>query len=256
MNLGHCIGDNHTVTGSAALDALEIGLGRQTLAPRDPTFSDAVRAAEAVLGADPRPVYCYLGCLHPGLGTVGLIFDRGCCDDGLQGISRCDSGGLVGGIGIFGYLPEDEREVELLALSFGPDHLDGWPDQFDLELTSSYPSPERYALGDEPDTSGWHDARSQILRSHREAVDNGEAGVPERDRRAWTWEARLTAGPTHDRLRCIVLSDAQVKGLPLEHLRELADLPGHVRVLTARAAEDGPLEVFITDEIAAALVGV
>jgi hypothetical protein len=214
----------------------------------------AVAAAEAILGAGTRPVYCFVGCLHPGLGTVGMIFDRACCDDGLQGVSRCDSGGLAGGIGVFAYVPEDDRGNSLIEMSFMGDRLASWPDEFDEELASSYTAPAEYARGTLPNTDGWGDVRARCLESHSQAIEQGLPDVPPSDRRVWTWEARLNEGPEPHRLRFLVLSEAQRNSLTLDQLRDLGDMPDHVRVIVGRSTADGTEELFANAEVAIALV--
>lgn len=254
MNLGHCIGDRHSYSGSAAVDAIEIAHGLAQLTPRYPSDPGSVTAAEAVLGADPRPVYCYVGCLHPGLGTVGLIFDRSCCDSGLQGVSRCDSGGLAGGVGTFGYVPEVDRIGSLIELSYWGSQLEAWLDAFADEIARSYPSPIDYAQGHRPDIADWTDARARCIEAHGAAVAAGGADTAEPDRRVWTWEARLQEGPESQRLRAIVLSNAQRNALDLDALRLLGELPDHVTVITSRSSPDGPEELFASIEAAKALV--
>lgn len=254
MNLGHCIGDRHSRSGSAAVDAIQIAHGVSQLTPREPWDPDSVTAAEKLLGAEPRPVYCYVGCLHPGLGTVGLIFDRSCCDGGLQGVSRCDSGGLAGGVGTFVYVPEANREQSLIELSYKDAELEAWLDAFTDEIATSYPSPVDYARGQQPDTASWADARAKCIEAHGAAVAAGTADTDEPDRRVWTWEARLQEGPESQRLRSIVLSNAQRNALSLDALRLLGELPTHVTVITLRSTADGPEELFASLEAAQALV--
>lgn len=254
MNLGHCIGDRHSRSGSAAVDAIDIALGNVQLAPRNPTDLASVMAAEAVLGADPRPVYCYVGCLHPGLGTVGLIYDRSCCDTGLQGISRCDSGGLAGGVGMFVWVPEADRNTSLLELSYRDGELRDWSEAFIDEIKSSYASTDDYARGEQPDVAAWNDVRADCIRAYDAALAIDAAGPIERDRRVWTWEARLEGGPESQRLRSIVLSDSQRNGLDLAHLRLLGTLSAHISVITSRSSAEGPDELFSGEQAVKALV--
>ena len=252
MNLGHCLGDRHSVSGRAARDAIDIAYGRLALRPRDPREADAVSSAESILGASPRPVYCFVGCLHPQLGTVGMIFDEASCSDGLQGVSRCDSGGLAGGMGPFEYVPVNERETALVALSFRDGQLNQWNGEFMTELISSYSDPVEYAHGVEPDTSRWSDARAHCLEEVARAVAAGALDAT--DRRVWTWEARFERGPHHRQLRVIVLSSGEASSLNVDELRELAGLPNNVRVITGRPSPGGVEPVLASDEVAAALV--
>ena len=252
MNLGHCLGNRHSVSGRAARDAIDIAYGRLVLRPRDPSEPEAVSSAESILGASPRPVYCFVGCLHPKLGTVGMIFDEASCSDGLQGISRCDSGGLAGGMGPFEFVPANERQTALVALSFRDGQLNRWNGEFETELTSSYSDPVEYAQGAEPDTSGWGDVRAQCLEEVARAIAAGALDVT--DRRVWTWEARFERGPHHRQLRVLVLSSSEASSLTIDELRELAGLPNDVRVITGRPSPGGIEPVFASDEVAAALV--
>ena len=256
MNLGHCLGDSHSTNGNAAMDAIDIAYGTIRLAARVPTDSDSVSAAESVLGASPRPVYCFVGCLHPGLGTVGLIFDRSCCDDTLQGVSRCDTGGLAGGVGTFVYVPVADRATALLELSYRDRQLDSWLDEFTDEISSSYPAATDYAQGERPDTSGWTDARAECLEAQTRALAAGDPDVAEVDRRVWTWEARLNEGPAADRVRFLVLSAAQRDALELDQLRLLGELPNHISVITGRSSAEGPEELFASLQVANALASV
>jgi len=254
VNLGHCLGDHHSASGRAARDAIDIAYGRLQLSPRAPSEHDAVTAAEAILGATPRPVYCYVGCLHPGLGTVGFIFDEACCSDGLQGVSRCDSGGLAGGIGPFVFVPEEDRESSLVELSFRDGHLEEWSTAFDSELSASYPMPVDYAQGVVPNTHGWSDARARCLDLISRETAAGRTDMPVADRRLWTWEARFAQGPAHHQLRVLVLSSSQASSLTWDELRELGDLPAHVKVITGRSSAAGTDEVFSSLEVTTALV--
>lgn len=256
MNLGHCLGDRHAVSGSAARDAIDIAHGKITLTARVPTESEMVTSAEAVLGTQRRPVYCYVGCLHPGLGTVGLVFDRSCADEFLQGISRCDSGGLAGGIGGFSFLPEDERIQALLELSFGGDALGAWREAFDVEVDTSYNCATDYAQGERPNIQLWTDVRARCITAVTQAIEDTPIELTQVDRRLWTWEARLDHGPDFMRLRCLVLSQSQTNDLHELDLEDLADIPAHVRIITDRNSEDGPAELFASLAVAEALVSI
>jgi hypothetical protein len=70
----------HALRGGpqAVEEAVGIARGMLELLPRQPADREAVDAAESALGVAPdaRPVYAYLGDLHPALGTVGLVLER------------------------------------------------------------------------------------------------------------------------------------------------------------------------------------
>jgi hypothetical protein len=70
----------HALRGEpdAIEEAVEIARGDRRLLPRDPADPTAVVAAEDALGITPdaRPIYAYVGDLHPALGTIGLMIER------------------------------------------------------------------------------------------------------------------------------------------------------------------------------------
>lgn len=75
IRLGHALGDRSSVADDAAVRfAVAVANGDATLDPRLPVDPAAVLGAERILGAGPRPVYAFLGSLHPDLGH-GLEYD-------------------------------------------------------------------------------------------------------------------------------------------------------------------------------------
>ena len=223
----------HALRGGpeAVEEAVGIARGMIDLLPRPPVDRDAVGAAESALGVtqDARPVYAYLGDLHPALGTVGLVLERSWLRDKLTGVTRCDSGGLIGRRGAFAMLTTDETAGTLQALTFSGELLHGWEPAFGTELTDSYrDGPVGYVNGVEPDVSTWKDARVKCFL---------QAGAS-RDRRLWTWEARLGAGP--DPRDVVALALSRGAASVLEDLRRRGlDVPDTVRVLYGSRSSEG-----------------
>jgi hypothetical protein len=184
VRLGHALRGG----ADAVHEAVEIIRGDRALTARAPADPSAVSAAEEVLGvtAAARPIYAYLGDLNPSLGTVGLVIERAWLAT-LTGVSRCDSGGLGGRRGAFAELDHAEAMQALRDLTFADATLPAWSATFEQEILTSYLRQHSgYVDGDEPETSAWlHDVRARCI---------GHA-TPPRDRRLWTWEARLDAGP-------------------------------------------------------------
>lgn len=209
---------------------MAIASGSRPLVPRDPADRSAVTTAEDVLGISPdaRPIYAYLGDLHPGLGTIGLIIERGwLCS--LAGVTKCDSGGLGGRRGAFQALDPVEAADALRALTFSAASIDSWSPAFADEVGASYVNgPTGYVTGDEPDTTSWQDARGKCFaRSTRP-----------RDRRLWTWEARFEQGPAPQDVVALALSEGASKVLEDLHRRGL-EVPGNVRVLRGSTSSEG-----------------
>lgn len=231
VRLGHSLGDKELAVDEDALElAVHILLGRQELTPREPRDAEAVLLAEKILGADPRPIYAYVGDLHPDLGSVGLVISRTWSNRTLQGVTRCDSGGLANGIGCFVHIEERSRTDMLLALSSprGFD-LEDWEALFVDEVGQSYKRGCRdYIDGEVPDTSAWDDARAHCIAAAR-------AKGPELDRRLWTWEARMQASPRPDEFVALVLSHDAQKRLHVFFTRDHIELPEHVKVLAGNA---------------------
>lgn len=225
VRLGHALRGGPDAVG----EAVALASGVRRLVARTPEYPEAVTLTERALGIDPasRPVYAYLGDLHPGLGTVGLIVDRSWCR-ALSGVTRCDSGGLAGRLGAFAALTEDEALDAVHALSFSGPSLPAWNAAFASEVDTAYPSTRAYVDGAEPETRAWTDARvGCIARSARPV-----------DRRLWTWEARFVDGPDSSEITALVLSHEAGKLLPTV-ITEPSAVPEHVRILTGDIGPDG-----------------
>ena len=139
LRLGHAFWSGPAVQDTDDVQrVLEIVAGNSVLAPRPPACVDAVSRAETLLCGGKRVIYAYSGCLHPKLGTIGLIISPDWERRALHGASRCDSGGLTGRYGAFAHVNPAEVETALISLSFAAD--DGWQGAFEDELTSSYSS--------------------------------------------------------------------------------------------------------------------
>ena len=221
----------HALRGGpgAVEEAVEITRGRALL-PRPPADPEAVDAAESALGvsADARPVYAYVGDLHPALGTIGLVLERSWLRD-LTGVTRCDSGGLIGRRGAFDALSSAEAISALHTLTFWASSLGGWEPAFDAEVTASYAGEvSAYVNGDEPDISTWQDPRAVCFRR----------AAPPRDHRLWTWEARLAQGPAAGDVVALALSRSAAAALEDLHRRGV-DVPDTVRVLYGSSGSDG-----------------
>jgi len=191
LRLGHAVrtGEGTTIGRADLEEVLEVLGGGVPLSARAAAVPTVVACAEALLGTDGsnRPVYAYLGDLHPGLGTIGLILDPAWLDR-LVGVSRCDSGGLAGGIGGFAHVDEADRRAGVKELSTETSVVltdAGWMQSFVDEVASSYSRQVNgYVEGEEPDVSAWGDVRGRCIEGVR-----GAGG--EMDRRLWTWECRL-----------------------------------------------------------------
>ncbi len=165
------------------LEACELLEGRATLAARPPTNAAVVTTAERLLKIDParRPVYAYIGCLHPALGRVGLIIERQWFDRDPHGVTRCDSGGLAGRMGSFAILADSEAADGLVGLSFtarGP-----WERALKSEIRQAFGTWRAYVEGMTPDRAVLRDVRGRCIEY---TLARGD----ELDRRVWTWEAR------------------------------------------------------------------
>jgi hypothetical protein len=202
---GHAVrlrGDDAAVPDDLSLIAMfEFLCGDRGLSSRTPSAAQTVSGAENALGydANARPVYCFLGDLHPDLGTVGLVVERRFAES-ASGVSKCDSGGLFGGKGGFAAIPEPDRSALLCELSFidgkaGPD----WEPAFDHELEAHHGSARDYVDGRSP-RQPLSDRRAEVVRA---------AG----DRRAWTWELRTRQEITETEVVAVVLSPERAKAL-------------------------------------------
>ena len=228
-------------------EIVSILAGKSKLGSRSPAEASVVLRAEKILKATVRPLYMFSGCLHPKLGTIGLVISPRCLGHGLQGVSRCDSGGLVGRQGAFAHIPEKDVESALQSLSFfGADT--NWQDAFSEELSISYPSIRAYVAGDVPNHVSWRDVRAKCIEEHNAAVN----GKP--DRRLWTWEVRLEVAPDPADYECIVISHEAFKRL--EEIRSSGeDVPSHVRIIRGKITPGG-VHLFEEDYVVDVLCGV
>lgn len=244
VRLGHAVRTSSQRHDGALALALQVAAGAARLDPRPPDDGEAVLAAEKVLAADPRPVYAYLGLLHPELGTVGLIVSIAWAARCLQGASKCDSGGLAGRRGAFSCV--EDPPTHLLALSFSGGALIRWQEEFRREIAGSYRHiDEDYVSGTEPDSSNWNDIRAICIAFARQ---NGLV-----DRRLWTWETRLIGSPTADEVECLVISPEMRKRL--EVLRRRGDvIPDSLWILAGSVEHDG-VHWFDTRSVHAAFLG-
>lgn len=226
MRLGHALRGG----ADAVQEAVDIVRGARPLLPRQPSDPAAVDAAESVLGISPdaRPIYAYLGDLHPGLGTVGLVIERSWLQT-LTGVTRCDSGGLVGRRGAFTVLTDGEAISALRTLTFTGESLRDWEPAFGPEIGTSYHhGASGYVNGDEPDVSTWQDPRGRCF----------EQATPPRDRRLWTWEVRLGQSPNSGDVVALALSRSAAAVLEELH-RQGVDVPSTVRVLYGSISSAG-----------------
>lgn len=223
LRLGHAFWSGPSVQDTDDIRrVLEIVSGSSVLVARPPACVDAVSRAEALLCGGDRVIYAYSGCLHPKLGTIGLIISPNWANRALNGASRCDSGGLAGRYGAFAHVDPADIEAALISLSFPANG--SWRGAFEDELTSSYASAHGYVAGDVPRHANWSDVRSDCIIRHTAA----EGTAP--DRRVWTWELRLTSAPRADEYEAIVVSPEAFKRLE-ELRRGGADVPAAVRVV-------------------------
>jgi hypothetical protein len=230
VRLGHAFRSVPSATDMTDLaEVLRILNGELALNARPPADPGAVNGAESMLGLARSPVYTYAGCLHPALGTIGLVIAPRCLARCMQGVSRCDTGGLAGRRGSFAYLKPEDVQTALRRLTCANY---GWRPAFSAELAVSYDSVREYVAGTVPQFETWDDARAVCLDSHFKA----ESTLP--DRRLWTWEVRLAAAPGHTEYEALILSPEAYK--KLENLRlSGAAIPGRLRIVHGRAAPAG-----------------
>lgn len=233
IRLGHALGDRSSVADDAAVRfAVDVANGDATLDPRLPVDPRAVLGAERILGADPRPVYAFLGSLHPDLGCVGLILSRDWARRSIQGLTRCDSGGLFARRGNFACLAEDEPARALVALSTPATCAAfEWEDHFAQEISARHPrGVDGYIAGEEPGLDvDIDDIRARCLNSAREQSLKV-------DRRLWSWELRMQGAPENADVQAIVLSHESFKRLEALVNTGEAHVAEPVRLLQGEAA--------------------
>jgi hypothetical protein len=111
------IGTSLTLNVKPFEQGLDARLGLDVLIPeRLGVAGEELLDAHCVCGGR-RPVYAYVGCLHPKLGRIGFIVAHAWFRRDPHGVSRCDSGGLAGCKGGFAHLKPAEAHVALLKLS-------------------------------------------------------------------------------------------------------------------------------------------
>ncbi len=231
VRLGHAVRGSESSESSALSDALAVVAGQQPLVARFPQSEEAVARAEQILRVRQRPIYAFLGLLHPDLGTVGLIVSPEWTRRCVQGVSRCDTGGLAGRFGGFACVEDENLEEALLVTSFREDSLEEWAGAFVAEARNSYESAESaYVGGEVPDFTGWQDIRPRCIE-HAQA-----SGCL--DRRLWTWEVRLIESPSPDEIECLVLSPEMRKRLEAVRLGGTG-IPDSVRILVGTVGEGG-----------------
>jgi hypothetical protein len=229
VRLGHALlgTDDHDV--APLITALDVIGGKIDLEPRSPRDPDAVLTAEDTFGGA-RPIYAFLGLLHPELGTVGIVVSPRWATRCLVGASRCDSGGLFGGRGGFACIIDAAASWK--TLSYKGARLSSYKLDFRKEMISSYTDAETdYVRGVVPDCTGWNDDRVACIEYLR-----GRGAMP--DRRLWTWETRLQGSPVPREVECLVVSPEMHKRL--EALRHTGvPVPASVRVLTGSVGSMG-----------------
>ncbi len=204
IRFGHAIkADDGEALAELLRRVLDIVVGVRLLEAREPAERTIVFEAERVLGYESgrRPIYVYVGDIHPDLGVVGLVVRR---DLSVQSVTRCDSGGMFGGKGNFDAVVTEERQAAMLLLSLLEGQgADLWEEEFDDEVREVHLSAEAYVRGDCPEPS-----RFPHGDPRRDCVRRGLAGSARPiDRRAWTWEARTISPPRSEQILAVVLSN-------------------------------------------------
>ncbi len=200
-----------------------------------------VSQAEELLGIDParRPVYAYVAFLHPALGSVGLIVTRGWFARDPHGVSRCDTGGLVGRIKGFRHLTVDQAERALKELTHLPSHP--WEEALATEVTGAFGAFRGYISGATPRSGSYRDARQACI----DAVIREKE---ELDPRLWIWEARCFSSITADDVEAVAIAPEAWKEL---YDRYGAALPvDGIEYLIGHATPEG-LHHFREDQVVA-----
>jgi hypothetical protein len=231
MNLGHAFRTSGASMTDEVEEVVRIVRGDSELAPRAPLDPKAVTKAEALLGVNGGVVYTFAGCLHPSLGTVGIVIAAECWRRLLDGATRCDSGGLAGGHGAFSNINESDRDDILVSLSYLGPHAKDWRPAFDDEVVKSYREPEAYISGEVPNYAAWTDPRADCFQNY-----DRSKWPP--DRRLWTWEVRLGGSPRADEIVAVVFSHEAFKHV--EVLRARNELiPLNIRVIAGDISPSG-----------------
>lgn len=193
-----------------------------------PSEPVVVSDAEGVLGLSSRPVYGYVGDLHPKLGKMGLIISGRWYRRKPLGVSRCDSGGLIGLKGAFGCLDRDAAKASLLRLTMRRALY--WSLLFRLEVFMCHGRLEgwqSYLRGNLP---------QRPLRDDRDAfIRNMGAEI---ERRLWTWEARGASPIERDDVEAVALTAEAAKPV-IEALRRTPRALGTIRPIIGSATSAG-----------------
>lgn len=249
--LGHAIrpaAPNQANERTAVSEALEIACGERRLTARDPQNATAVATAEAILGYPERPVYAYVGDLHPCLGKAGLIVSRAWSDRALKGLTCCDSGGLADGIGGFVGILASDRPGVLTNLSTPVHCANGeWERVFADEVEQHHPNAAH----------GYIEGQAPVLATadpRRACVEFVVAQGDTPDRRLWTWELHLDDGPDPDDIKALVVPEQSFQQV-LHQRRNGRRLPTAVRVIRGRVGPGGVVSPFLMPETRQALLG-
>lgn len=179
----------------------DILMNNEALGPREPTDLGTVSKAERLLGIKPnkRPVYAYVGCLHEELGSIGLVITPEWFGKDAQGVSRCDTGGLIGKKGGFAHLEDEEAEKALNTLSHHPSY--NWEEELHQEVESAFGGWPDYLRGNTPNAEAYNDVRKQCIKKSGTKLD----------RRLWTWEVRNFEAISAKHLEAVVLNNDSLK---------------------------------------------
>lgn len=213
-------------------DLIELMNDRTPLGPRDPQDNSVVWRAESLLNIERthRPVYAYIGCLHPALGTIGLILRQDWLAREPQGVSRCDTGGLAGRLGGFGALSNEEAEQAVVSLSLPIN--DSWSNHLDSEINSAHANGwTGYLQGIPPSPDHMPDARGICIKHVQQ---HGE----DPDRRLWTWEARSFAHIEPTDVEAVALSPEAAKEF-YDRIRTTSAPPSALRFIVGRVDPNG-----------------
>jgi hypothetical protein len=241
---GHAFPHPNDTVADPIADAGSLLTRATSLGPRAPTDAAVVSRAEDLLGIDParRPVYAYVGFLHPGLGRVGLIVARGWFAREPHGVARCDTGGLVGRIGGFRHLTQNQADSALAELTHPPTHA--WEEAMATEVMEAFGAFRRYISGATPRDGSHGGARRICIDA---VVSGGEALDP----RLWIWEARSFSNITTDDVEALAIAPEAWKEL---QGRYGDDLPLDIEYLVGQATPGG-LHHFREEQVVAFFEG-
>jgi len=248
VRLGHAFPhpkDDQVIDPVGELLSLMNGLA--PIGPRAPQESSVVWLAENLLKIERnrRPVYAYVGSLHPDLGTIGLVLKQSWLTRAPHGVSRCDTGGLAGRLGGFSTLTIEEANEALVSLSLPID--DSWSTVLEVEVNAAHPGGwHNYLRGSPPTADQLSDVRGICLRKVQQS-----GKVP--DPRLWTWEARSFANIEPFDVEAIALSPEAAKDL-YNRLVTTGVAPPSARVITGRPTSAG-IHYFQEDAVLQAFRG-